>query len=176
MRPALVAACATVASLAWASATAAHVLPQPQFLATGGTATLLLAGPNERDETMTGFSVTVPDGLRIVHARDTGQWEASVNGSTATWAGGGLEPLVEETFELHLDVSATPGLVTLETEQRYPGDETVRWPVSLTIVPGSEDAAQNLGWALVAALVGLLLTAAIVALAWRRRSGPLQER
>ena len=176
MRHALLAACAALVTLASAGPASAHVVPQPQFLASGEAGTLALAGPNERDETMTGLSVTVPEGLHILRAEDTGDWTATVDERTAIWAGGRLEPMVEASFELELDVSAEPGTVTLATTQLYPDGETVDWPVSLTIVPGAGGSDQNLGWALVAAAAGLVLTVGVVLVLWRRRSGALQER
>lgn len=175
MRHALLAACAALVTLAAAGPASAHVVPQPQFLASGETGTLTLAGPNERDETMTGLSVTVPEGLLILGAEDTGDWTATVDGRTAIWTGGTLEPMVEASFELELDVLAEPGTLTLATTQLYPDGGTVDWPVSLTIVPGAGGGDQNLGWALVAATVGLVVTVGVVFLLWRRRTGTLQE-
>jgi opacity protein-like surface antigen len=172
-----VAACTLAAALTWPVAASAHVVPQPQFLSTGELSTMSLTGPNERDEPMTGLVVTVPAGVAIVRAHTTDGWTASVEGSTATWNGGPLAPAAEETFALDLDVSSPPGTVRVETTQLYPGGTTVSWPISLTILPSTGDEpSQNLGWALAAGVAGLVVTAGLAALAWRRRTRTLQER
>lgn len=177
VRPAALAACALAAAHVWCGTALAHVLPQPQFVVAGGVSTLSLAGPNERDAQMTGLSVTVPEGLRIVAARDVGAWRATVDERSAIWTGGSLAPMAEASFELELDVSAEPGTLVLETTQLYPDGQAVPWPVSVTVLPAPGEApGQNLGWALAAGGAGLVVTAGLAVLAWRRRSRSLQER
>jgi hypothetical protein len=44
------------------------VVPVPQFLTTGVVATVSFAVPNERPEPMSGVTISVPDGFRIVRA------------------------------------------------------------------------------------------------------------
>lgn len=168
-------ACGAAALLAAGTADA-HVVAQPSFLAAGGTATISLSGPNERDEVMTGFRVRVPNELRIVSAHGPDGWQPEVREVEATWSGGRLPPEQEETFHVRLEAPTAPGPAMLETEQLYPGGESVSWRVPLTIVPAAEAPGTNLGWALVVAAGGLLLTTSIVVLAWRRRPRPLQER
>jgi len=165
-------------ALLLASAASAHVVPGPTFLSTGESATLALSGPNERDEEMTSFSVTVPGGLEIVRAHPAPGWVAGVEGAAATWTGGSLAPGDEATFELELEVLAEPGLVELEAVQGYPGGEVVRWPVRVTILPAAASSpSRSLGWALTAGLAGLLAVGGVAALAWRRRrTRALQER
>jgi hypothetical protein len=175
VRVAAVAACGLAAALAWSGAAAGHVVPDPQFVTSGSVARLDLAVPNERREAMTGLSVTVPDGLRIVSARGTDGWAPVVEGATATWHGGPLEHLDLETFVLEVDVAASPGILTFDSVQLYPGGETVSWPVTLTVVPGDEPS-QNLGWALAAGVAGVVVTMGVALLAWRRRTETLQER
>lgn len=176
MRPALFAAAAAAAlTAAWPAS--AHVVASPSFLSTGGTATLGLSGPNERDEPMTSFSVAVPDGIEIVEARARPGWEARVEGVTATWNGGSLAPGADATFELSVDVSAEPGLVQLRAAQRYPGGEVVRWPVALTILPAASPEPRGFGWTPVAVLAGLVALGLTAGVAWRRRRArALQER
>jgi len=155
---------------------ASHVVAQPAFLSTGGAGAIGLVGPNEREEPMTSFSATVPDGIRIVRAQPVPGWEARVEGSVATWNRGALAPNAEGRFELELDVSAEPGTVEIEATQAYPGGETVTWPVRLTILPAASSSSRDLRWALVAAVAGLLVLGAGGALAWRRHASSLQER
>lgn len=170
VRPAARTACALVAALTWCGAGGAHLIPEPQFVTTGSVSTLSLAGPNERREPMTGLAVTLPGGLRIVRALSSDAWSATVDGSTATWRGGPLPYFVEASFVLEVDVTAPPGQVTFETVQLYGGGERVTWPVTLTVLPGADDApAENLGWALAAGVAGLAVTAGLALLAWRRR-------
>ena len=151
------------------------MVPNPQFVPSGSVSRVALEGPNERRQPMTGLAVTVPDGIRIVHAHPGSGWTPRVEGATATWTGGSLEYLAEERYVLHLDVSADPGSVTLETHQLYSGGERVTWPVTLTVVPGEGSPSSQLTWALVAGLGGLAVTLLIAVLAWRRRTGTLQE-
>lgn len=148
----------------------AHVVPEPQFLPTGAR-TLIFAVPNERPEPMSGLTIDVPASFRIVQARPTAGWDATVDGSTATWRGGPLAHLALETFRLDVDVSSRPGPVTLDTILLYPSGTRVSWPATLTVVPGQDDEqSQNVGWALVAAIigVGLVVIAGVAVLAARR--------
>ncbi len=116
---------------------AAHVTTMPSFITADGTTSLSLTGPNERGEPMTGFAVTVPAELRIVEAQPMGAWRGDVDGRTATWTGGSLAPEAEATFTLQLEASVEPGTLKLEAEQLYSGGAVVRWPIALTVVPGS---------------------------------------
>jgi hypothetical protein len=177
VRPAALAACVLASALTWCGAAGAHLIPEPQFVTTGGVSTLSLAGPNERQEPMTGLAVTLPSGLRIVRALSSDAWSATVDGATATWRGGPLPYLAEAAFVLEVDVSAPPGQVAFETVQLYEGGERVTWPVTLTVLPGPDDGpAENLAWALAAGVAGLAVTAGLAALAWRRRTRTLQEK
>jgi hypothetical protein len=143
----------------------------------GQVTSLELTGPNERREAMTGLTVMLPDGLRIVRAHPSARWTASADDSTATWRGGPAEYWAVDTFVLDLDVTASPGQLTFDTVQHYPGGETVTWPVTLTVVPGPEDEpSQNLGWALAAGVAGLAVVTGLGVLAWRRRTAALPER
>jgi len=169
-----ISACSALA-LTFAGPAAAHVVTTPAFFPAGSSGTLNLTGPNERDEPMTGFSVTVPSEFLIVHAHPAPGWEASVEGATATWTGGSLTPGSEATFALELEAPSEPGPAALEASQLYPGGEIVRWPVALTVTPATETPSQNLGWAVVTALVGLLVITGI-GVAMLRRARSLQEK
>ena len=162
-------------ALALAAPAAAHITAVPPFIAANDSATVSLSGPNERDVAMTGLGVTVPSEFRIVHAHPADGWESSVRGSTAIWTEGSLAPRAEATFKLELEAPAEPGPATIEIAQRYPGGDVVTWGVGLTVTPASEAPSQNLGWALVTALVGLIVLAA-VGVAFVRRTRSLQER
>ena len=153
----------------------AHVVASPQFLASGDTESISLAAPNERDEPMTGFAVTAPPGLEIVHAHPSEGWSEQLDGSTATWTGGSLPTLTETSFGISLKAVAQPGIVVLETQQRYDGGEVVRWPVAITVIPGTEGSSQNLALAAVVGLVGVLVVVAVAMVAWRRRADAAQE-
>ena len=131
------------------------------------------AVPNERPEPMTGVTVSVPAGVRIVRAHPTAGWKATLEGSTATWRGGPLAHLAIETFRLDVDVSAPPGPVTLNTRELYPSGATVDWPATLTVVPGpDDDQSESVGWGWIAAIagVGLIFVAGLAGLAWRRKA------
>jgi uncharacterized protein YcnI len=167
---------ATALALLVSPTSAAHVIPSPAFVESGSSATIELAGPNERDEPMTGFAVLAPEGIRIVRAEPEAPWSVVETGpSQAAWAGGSLAPDEEVTFRVEIEATAPPGPVALEAEQRYPGGEVVRWDVPLTVVPGAEEQGQNLAAALAVGAVGLLVIAAIALVAARRRSRSLPE-
>jgi uncharacterized protein YcnI len=165
-----------LASLLVAAPAAAHVSATPPYLATGGSETIDLSVPNERDAPMTNFSVTVPSGFEIVHAHVAEGWNATSEGSTATWRGGSLAPGVEAMFGLELRAQTEPGAVQFQAEQGYDDGAVVRWPVSLTVIPADESSSQSLALVGVVGLLGVLVVAAAAILAWRRRSAPLQEK
>ena len=153
----------------------AHVTALPAFLAAGGTATVSLTGPNERDEPMTGFSITVPRDFRIVAARSAEGWSADVHEAGVTWSGGSLAPEADATFTVELEAPVGPGPAGLQAKQLYAGGEVVVWPVALTVIPSSEPSSQNIGWAVLTAVVGLgVLT--VIGVALLRRTRSLQEK
>ena len=164
-------------ALVFIAPAAAHVTVVPQFLGTGDAATLSLTGPNERDEPMTGFAISVPRGFRLVAAHSPAGWSAIVQERRATWSGGSLPSGTEATFHVELEASSPPGPAELQVEQRYAGGEVVRWPIALTVTPsGGDEPSQNLGWGLVTGLVGLLVTVGVVVVGWVRRNRSLQEK
>ena len=161
--------CSAVALAIPGSATA-HIVATPPFLASGSSESVSFTGPNEREDPMTSFAMTVPAGIEIAHAHEVEGWDESVEGSTAVWLGGPLAPDGEIAFGMTLEADAEPGVVQLQAEQRYSDGEVVSWPVALTITPADDSASQNLALAGVVALIGLLAVAAIGMVAWRRRS------
>jgi uncharacterized protein YcnI len=163
---------AGAASLVLAAPAAAHVTVSPAFVAAYHTQRLVFASPNERQEPMTGFSVSVPNGFRIVTATHQPTWHPTVLGSKVTWSGGSLAPEKEVTFEVRVRGPSKPGAVQLKAEQLYPSGAVVRWPVAFTVVPGTQPS-QHLGRAAIVALVGLLATILFVVVAWRRQRARL---
>jgi hypothetical protein len=173
VRAAAVAVCSVVAALVTSSAASGHVVPVPQFLATGAVTTMSFAVPNERPEPMSGVTVSVPAGIRIVRAHPTAGWKATRDGPTATWRGGPLEHLAIETFRLDVDVSAPPGPVTLNTRELYPSGATVDWPATLTVIPGPDDGQSESGargWIVAIVGVGLIFVSGLAVLARRRKA------
>jgi uncharacterized protein YcnI len=169
-------AAVVAASLVVASPAAAHVGATPPFLAAGSSGSIHLDVPNERIEPMTGFTVTVPDGFEIVHAHPVQGWEQSFDAATATWTGGSLAAGALADFGIELQTPSVPVFVDLGVVQRYDSGDVVRWPVAFTVTPADASPSRNLALVAVFALLGLLVVAAIAVLAWRRRSGSLQER
>lgn len=162
-------------TLVLAAPAAAHVAVTPPFVAANDTTTLSLTGPNERDEPMTGFSVAVPGDFRIVSARSADGWRAEVHGARAIWRGSSLAPEAEATFSLEVESPSGPGPAQLEAVQRYPGGDVVTWDVGLTVTPEPEASSQNIGWAVLTAVVGLgVLT--VIGVAVVRRTRSLQEK
>jgi uncharacterized protein YcnI len=153
----------------------AHVYPAPGYVSGGATSTVTLSVPNERSVAMSALALTVPKGFRIVEARSARGWTAHVSGHTATWTGGRLPGRATASLEVQLQAPAEPGSVSLLAEQRYPDGQVVRWPVSLTVVPGAE-ASQHLGIALVVGIFGLLAITAVAVFLRQRRFRSLQEK
>ena len=157
-------------ALVLAGSAGAHVVASPGFVEAGKANTISLTVPNERDEPMTAFAVTVPSDFVVLHAHPADGWESEEDASTARWSGGGLPPGADEEFGVELDAPTAPGPAMLQATQRYPGGEVVEWPVQLTVLPASETPSENLGWAAVTAGVGVLVVAGIAVLGWRRRA------
>ena len=156
------------AALALAPAAGAHVTVSPSFIAAYDTQRFVFDSPNERQAPMTGLSVTVPNGFRIVAAGHQATWHPLVFGQKVTWSGGALASAKDATFELELKGPKTPGAVELQAEQLYASGAVVRWPIAFTVIPGTKPS-QHLGWAAVAAAGGLVVTVLVVLLAWRRQ-------
>ena len=173
-RPAL--AAVIVASLVLVAPAAGHVGANPAFLAAGSAENIHLDVPNELDEPMTGFTVTVPDGFEIVRAHPSEGWVTTFDDSAATWTGGVLPTGSSATFGVELRAPSVPDVVELGVVQRYGSSGVVRWPVALTVTPADESPSQNLLLVAVVGMLGLLVFVAIAGVAWRRRSGSLQER
>ncbi|HEU0247632.1 MAG TPA: hypothetical protein VFR38_11155 [Gaiellaceae bacterium] len=148
----------------------AHVIPSPSFIPSGDAQLVELSFPNERDRTMVGFSVAAPTSLEIVHAHPAKGWQETFDGSKATWRGGSLAPEAATTFSVELRTETEPGPVELEAEQLFDDGATVDWAVAMTVTPATEEPSQNLGLAGVIGLIGLVVVAAVVVLAWRRRA------
>ena len=164
-------------ALVLAGTASAHVVATPGFLPSGSSESITFSGPNERDDPMTGFTLSVPNGLEIEHAHEVTGWEASMDESTATWNGGSLATDIELGFGMTLKADTEPGVVELQAQQLYADGSVVSWPVALTITPATEGSSQNLALAGVVALIGVLAVVAIAMLAWRRRtSSTLQEK
>jgi len=163
------------AALAVCGSAAAHIVPEPQVVRSGSTATVSLAVPNERPERMTGFDVTLPPGFRIVEARPTAGWTARADESTAKWSGGRLAHLGIETYVVRVEVTADPGTATLDMRQVYPSGAHVRWLADVSVRPGrpsAGDHAQSGGALAVSGAVGAAVVLGVAALAWRRRREP----
>jgi hypothetical protein len=154
-----------------------HVIATPAFLPSESTRAIDLAGPNEREDPMTGFKITAPAGLVIEHAHEVEGWDEAYDDSTATWTGGSLEPDVAQTFGITLAADVEPGVFELTAEQLYPDGEVLSWPVPITVTPSEESPSQNLALAGVVGLIGVLLVVAVAMLAWRRKADrALQEK
>jgi uncharacterized protein YcnI len=160
----------SAAALVLAAPAAAHVIATPTFLPSGSSESITFTGPNERSDPMTMFVLTAPEGVVIEHAHEVDGWDESVDGSTATWAGGSLAPDEEVGFGVTLEADVEPGVVQLQADQRYADQSVVSWPVALTITPADDSPSQNLALAGIVGLVGVLVVAAIAMVAWRRRT------
>jgi hypothetical protein len=157
-------------TLAGAGAASAHVIPTPNYIPSEGTERISFSGLNERERTMTGFTLIAPAGLEIEHAHPVPGWTEQRSASKATWTGGSLAPAANVAFGLTMKATAKPGIVLVQAEQSYPGGGIVTWPVPLTVVPPEKSPSQNLALAGVVGLIGVLTVVAIGMVAWRRRA------
>ena len=157
-------------ALLLAAPASAHVIATPGFIASGSSESVTFSGPNEREQPMTSFSITMPSGIEIEHAHPVEGWTEEFTSSSATWTGGPLPPRLDIAFGLTLKATADPGIVELQTEQHYPEGAVADWPVSLTVVPGAESPSENLALAGAVGLMGVLVVVGVAVLAWRRRS------
>jgi hypothetical protein len=157
---------------------AAPLTTEPSFVAAGSRERLVLTVHNDRDETMTGFRLTVPEGLRILGAGGDDDWNGTFERGSATWTGGALPPLEPVTFEVEVEASGVePAVVELRGEQLYADDESTTWPVPLTVVPSGDETEASLDTPAIALLsiLGLLVVATFGLVVWqRRRSAPRQ--
>ena len=62
-----ISACSALA-LVLAAPAAAHVVASPTFLASQSSESIGFEAPNERDDPMTSFTLSAPDGIEIEHA------------------------------------------------------------------------------------------------------------
>ena len=164
----LLAGVATASLVVVGNATA-HVYATPSFIPGGKASTLSLSVPNEREVPMTGVTVTVPEGFKVLKALPVGGWRTEVTNTVATWSGSGLPARGLANITLDVEARATPGDVELLAKETYPDGGIVQWPVNLTVVPGAEPA-QNLGPALIAGVLGLVALTVVVVLLVKRRA------
>jgi hypothetical protein len=171
------------ATLLLAHPAAAHLSAEPSFLPVGGKQRIALTVHNDRDETMTGFRLTAPGGIRIIGTGGGSGWNEVVEGASARWSGGSLAPDTPAVFEVDVEaVTTEPGSFELEGDQLYPGGESVTWGVSLTVVPPgagpptAEDGMLATTIVAVATVGALALVVAALLYRRRHRGEPLQER
>jgi len=156
----------------------AHLTTDPSFMAAGSRERLVLTVHNDRDETMTGFRLTMPAGLRIHAAGATAGWSEAVEGLTATWRGGELDPLEPVDFEVEVEATGVrPGVVELRGDQLYADGESLTWPVPLTVVPpgGEPEGSVDAQAIVTLSLLGLLVIATFGLVVWQRRREPPRE-
>jgi len=153
----------------------AHLSVEPAFLAAGSAERLVLTVHNDRDETMTGFRLTVPRGFRILGAGSVEGWSDAKAGPTATWTGGSLAPLEPVVFEVDVKAAGVePGPVELQGDQLYADGESITWPVPLTVVPpgqsttGESEAVTGTAVAILT-ILGTLAVATFGLVFWQRR-------
>jgi uncharacterized protein YcnI len=161
--------CSALALLLAAPA-AAHVVASPTFLPSKSSESISFEVPNERDDPMTSFTLTPPEGLRIEHVHPADGWNAAlVDGTTALWSGGSLAASANATFGVTLEADVDPGVVTLQAKQLYDSGAVVEWPVALTVTPAEQAPSENIALAGVVGLIGVLVVVGVVVLAFRRR-------
>ena len=171
-----IASCAVLAAgaLLLPGTALAHLFVEPASIEEGGKQRFVLTVHNDRDAPMTGFTLTAPDGVVILGTGGGSGWNEVVDdtGTTATWSGSMLAPDTPVTLEVDLEAATVePGPAELQGDQLYADGQSVRWPVTLTVLPvgGATDTGHVDGAAIVIlAILGLILVGTIL-LVWRQR-------
>ena len=159
----------------------AHLSVEPAAIEDGGKQRLVLTVHNDREAPMTGFTLTAPDGLVILGTGGGSGWNEVVEdtGATATWSGSTLAPNTPVTFEVDVEAATVePGPAELQGDQLYADGQSVRWPVTLTVLPaGGATGDSTIDGTAIAILtaIGLILAATLFLVARQRRRS-LQER
>ena len=161
-------------ALVLAAPAAAHVVASPTFLASQSSESIGFEAPNERDDPMTSFTLSAPDGIEIEHAHPVEGWNGTVEDGVATWTGGSLAASATATFGVTLKADVEPGDVTLQARQGYDSGADRRVAGHVDGDPPEQSPSQNLALAGVVGFIGVLVVVAIVMLAFRRRT--LQEK
>ena len=173
------AASAAFVALAMATPAAAHVIPQPTYLAPGEDTTITFAAPNERpSHALTGLTITAPAGVDLERAQPPAGWQLSIANGTATWnrARGTLIVGTQVPFRIVASTSLAPGAVSLHAVQRYDDGGLVRWTVAFTILPAAAPSPhQHLLPAIVTAILGLVVIGLLLFRMRDRRSPDLRE-
>lgn len=169
-------ALAALAVLVAAESARGHVFPTPTYVATGSTSAIELSVPNERRVAMTAFEIRVPEGLVVAGVPPVDGWVASATARAARWTAGSLPPFATAAFAIELDVTGEPGTVVLDAVERYRDGRSVRWPMTLAVIPPADEPSQQLGVAVVVGVAGLLGLTIAAALLWRRAGRALQEK
>lgn len=161
LRAALAACVALVAAVIGVAPAAAHVVPQPAYLAPGESTTITFAAPNERPpHTMTDLTITAPKGVELTRTAPPPGWRLSTFDHTASWSKAavttGVQPSVP--FRIVASTSLAPGAVAFHAAQRYDDGGVVRWTVAFTILPAAAPTPhQHLLPAIVTGILGLVV-------------------
>jgi uncharacterized protein YcnI len=152
---------ACLVTLIVAAPAAAHVIPQPAYLAPGAPTTITFAAPNERPpHVMVGLTLSAPAGIELGRATPPPGWKLGTAGRTADWSLGAVAraPGPDEPFRIIVSTSLAPGAVAFHAVQRYDDGGLVRWTVAFTILPAATATPrEHLLPAVVTAILGLVV-------------------
>ena len=170
------AAYACLVALIAASPAAAHIVPQPAYLAPGAPTTITFVAPNERPpHVVTGLTITAPPGVDLASATPPRGWKLSIAGGTATWTGR-TAPASQGPFRIAASTSLAPGAVKFHAVQHYDDGGLVRWNVAFTILPvATATPRQHLLPAIVTAILGLVVIGLLLFRMRDRRGHDLRE-
>lgn len=170
---------AAVLALIAAAPAAAHVIPQPAYLAPGERVTITFAAPNERPpHVLTGLIITAPAGITLATVPAPQGWTLSAAGTSARWTGSSVATAQRShgPFRVAVSTSLAPGAVSFHATQRYDDGGVVRWTIAFTILPAATATPrQHLLPAIVTAILGLAVIGLLLFRMRDRRQPPLQE-
>ena len=130
------------------------------------------AVPNERPEPMSGVTVSVPAGVRIVRASDGGL-EGDARRLDRDMAGRPARASDRRDVPARRRRVGTSRTGNAEDARAVSKRHDGRMAATLTVVPGSQDEeSESVGWGWIAAIVGvgLIFIAGLAILAWRRKA------
>ncbi len=123
---------APVLALAGASSAFAHVVVSPKTAPAGAYETFTTSVPNEKDISVTGIRVVVPDGVESVTPTVKPGWEIQTKktGEKVTeisWTGGSIGPELRDTFTFSARVAAESGEINWKAYQTYQDGSVAAW-------------------------------------------------
>jgi uncharacterized protein YcnI len=126
-RPTVVLFACSALTLAFAGAAWAHVEVSPGEVPAGGTETLTVEVPTEKEVPTTEVRLELPEGFEATGAEAPAGWQSEVQGNALVWTGGEIPVADSEEFSFEATVPDEAGSFALDAIQTYEDGSTVEW-------------------------------------------------